>query len=109
MNTTATRPKYADVTQMWQVKQANEQAGYYFFSPGANRFFSSRAGQLLYKGPGGMFFVTSEQFDHDSPRNFTVREFNPENGNVNTADANKFNEGTRYQAHKLAKELAAGE
>lgn len=45
-----------------------------FFTTGAKRFFNSRINmkQIAVNG----FFITSEQFDHSTPRKYTIRQFN---------------------------------
>ncbi len=54
-----------------EVKQANEAIGHHWFSPGATRFFNSRvSGKLV----NGRYFVSSEKFDLNSPREYTIRE-----------------------------------
>ena len=89
---------------MWQIMLENERAGFHFFSPDTMRFFKSRVSKVIYQGDGGIYFITSEQYDYKSPRHFTVRQFNPETKNIETIG--KFNELTSYQAHKLAKEMS---
>ncbi|OGL47328.1 MAG: hypothetical protein A2W05_09810 [Candidatus Schekmanbacteria bacterium RBG_16_38_10] len=91
---------------MDDIKMINRNKGHYFFSPDSMRFFRSRVGDSVYQGSGGIYFVTSEQFDWKSPRLYTVRSFNPETGGINTVG--EFNEMTRYQAHSAAKKLAEG-
>lgn len=63
------------------VEQLHESAGGYFFSSGAKRFFRSRIGTDTFTGPGGVYFVTSEQFvgsdGYKAPRRYTVRRFDP--------------------------------
>jgi hypothetical protein len=54
-----------------QIRQHNAAIGQYFFSSGAMRFFSSRIGREVI---GGRYFITSEQFDYNSPRLYTIRE-----------------------------------
>lgn len=83
------------------IKRINKDKGFYFFSPDTMRFFNSRVGDSVYQGIGGIFFVTSEKYDYKSDRKYTVREFEPESGNITTVD--DFNEYTRYQAHSRAK------
>jgi hypothetical protein len=68
-----------------KIKQVNRNAGLFFFSPGAIRFFSSRCGETTYCGRGGVYFVTSEQCKGEArfgtytkKRAYTVRKFNPE-------------------------------
>jgi hypothetical protein len=49
-----------------------EQVTEYFFSRFTLRFFDSRIGKF-YPTPDGAYFVTSERFDYESPRMWTVR------------------------------------
>ena len=89
---------------MEDIKRATEDAGRYFFSPGAMRFFKSRVGDTVFQGIGGIYFVTSEKFDWQSPRNYTVRQFNPETGKIDTIG--DFNELSYYQARARCKYLS---
>ena len=95
---------------MAQIKDANEKAGHYWFSAGAVRFFRSRIGTAVYEGPCGVFFVSSEQFEASNGeralRRYTVRQFCPETGRVDTASANDFNKLMRSQAIGLDGKLA---
>ncbi len=93
-----------------EIKLSNQQHGYYFFEPAALRFFSSRIGRSVYKGPGGVYFTTSEQFVPSSgkpePRRYTVRQFYPETGNVESAggfQAYSSSGAARMAALRLAK------
>lgn len=79
----------------------------YWFSLGAKRFFRSRIGQTVYQGPGGIYFVSSEQFDASSPRRYTTRRYVPETDEIETIG--EFNELTRSQAIALAKRKAGKE
>lgn len=88
------------------IRLANRNAGFYFFSPDTMRFFRSRVGGTVYQGNGGIYFVTSEQFDYNSERLYTVRRFNPDTRGIETAS--EFNTMSRYAANVLAKELAKG-
>jgi hypothetical protein len=65
---------------MESVKRANAALGHYFFSPDTMRFFRSRLPHTVYYG---RYFVTSEQFDYDSPRLYTIRVANPD-GSIDT-------------------------
>ena len=74
-----------------QIRRANERSGSYFFSPGAMRFFRSRIGRRVFEGPGGVYFVTSEQFVYNDPRGggsqvhprkYSVKKFDPATGEV---------------------------
>jgi hypothetical protein len=66
------------------------------------RFFRSR---VLQGTIGGHFFVTSEQFDANSPRLYTVR-YADDSGAIHDASAFQAFKYP-YQARKHAKELAA--
>lgn len=69
------------------LKWANCKIGQHFFDRATLRFFRSRVGMTLHSGPGGEFFVTSEQFDdgrgYRAPRLYTVRQAMPD-GRVRT-------------------------
>ena len=54
-----------------EIRQHNQAIGHYFFSPGAMRFFRSKVGRYVI---GGQYFITSEQFNNDSPRLYTIRK-----------------------------------
>jgi hypothetical protein len=69
---------------MSMIRQANKDAGQFWFSPSTLRFFDSVAGRDVHQGPGGVFFVSSEQFDARSPRLYSVREFDPETAKIST-------------------------
>ena len=92
---------------MEDIKRANEEKGFYFFTPGAMKFFKSRFGDTVFQGIGGIYFVTSEKFDWQSPRNYTVRQFNPETGKISTVG--EFNELSYSQARARAKYLSEQE
>jgi hypothetical protein len=96
------------MTTRWTISQimaANKRNGYHFFEPGAMRFFNSHVMRYVYNGKGGVYFITSEQFDWNSPRLYTIRQFHPETGNVDTAS--EFQEfRTLEDARTRTKELA---
>lgn len=66
------------------IKRMNKESGQDYFQPNTVRLFGSRALPDVYQGPGGVYFVTSEQFDEKSPRLYTVRRFYPESGKIDT-------------------------
>lgn len=59
---------------MAEAKQANKNFGGHFFDRQAMRFFNSKIESELIEG---RFFVTSERFDDNSPKLFTIREIAP--------------------------------
>lgn len=66
--------------RMSEIKAANRAAGYFFFSPDTMRFFNSRVETGVI---GGRYFITSEQYDENSPREYTARRAN-DDGTVET-------------------------
>ena len=54
------------------IKYHNAETGHYFFSEGAMQFFASRVAPTLY-GKDRNIFITSEKFDDDTERMYTVR------------------------------------
>ena len=79
-------------------------AGSHFFDRGTMKFFRSRVLPTVYTGPGGVYFVTSEQFNDTSARRFTVRAFDPAKADINTLG--EFNEMGRAEALALARRAA---
>lgn len=87
------------------VKQANKDAGYYFFSRDTMRFFGTRIESTLYKNNT---FITSDYTDFEkNNRAYSVRVFHPETGIVNTA---KFSDGqstfNKFSTIESAREFA---
>ena len=96
---------------MSQIRQANDEAGKNFFEPATIRFFDSKIGRTIYQGPGGVYFLTSEQFhgsQGSAPRRWTVRVFDPELGNVGTFGEHGGFAGPD-SARRAAKAAAKGE
>ncbi len=91
------------------IKSINAAYGQHFFDPSTLRFFRSKILPAVYQGPGGVYFVTSEQFvgsdGRAAARKFTVRKFVPETGGCSTVG--KFNEIRNIEdARGMAKEYA---
>lgn len=103
--------KYRKFHQSYEVKQYNQENGYFFFSPNTMRFFNSRMSQNVYHHPSNpaLFnvFVTSEQFEDSrgkrAARQYKVRRLT-ESGDVATIGKAH---ASRYLAHKAAKRYAA--
>jgi hypothetical protein len=62
------------------IKAANKAANHHWFEPDTMRFFNSR---ICRKVLAGGFFVTSERYDCNTPRRYTVR-LCLENGHIET-------------------------
>ncbi len=91
-----------------QIKQANMEAGFCFFSPAHLRFFNTRVLPKVYEGPGGVYFITSEEFaasDEWAPsRKYTVRRFDPETADIQIAST--YARMSRSEAVAAARRLA---
>lgn len=87
-----------------ELKEMSREAGSHFFDRDSMKFFHSRILPNLYTGPGGVFFVTSEQYNDDSPRGYTVRKYNPAIASIETIG--DFNTHTREPALATAKQAA---
>ena len=89
------------------IKEINAAHGLHFFERSTMRFFRSKTERGVYQGPGGIYFITSEQFvgsdGHAEPRKYTVRCFSPESGCCQTVGP--FNE---IRNIKDAREAAKG-
>ena len=90
---------------MANVKQANKDAGYYFFSRDTMQFFGTRIVSALYKNNT---FITSDYTDFErNNRAYSVRVFHPETGIVDTA---KFPDGkstfNKFSTIESAREFA---
>lgn len=105
------------MTKRWDIdsiKQANADAGRTWFGSSEMEFFSSRIESGVYQGVGGIYFVTSEKFEHpsdnryDGPRLYSVRRFDPETGGVGTAGSYRDFQQKRMAA-QVASALARGE
>jgi len=94
-----------------QIREADQRAGRYFFSADTMKFFSSRILPTVYQGPGGIFFVTSEQFRGSNgvaaKRKYTIRKFTSDPVDIHTVNG-LFNEMSKSQAQTIAAVLAAG-
>lgn len=90
-------------THITEIQRANERAGKHFFEASTMRFFRSRILPDVY---GGRYFITSEQFDRDSPRLYTIREVNEHGGIDTVGEFQQYDtlDKARRAARKLAKE-----
>lgn len=72
-----------------ELKREFMAAGNHFFDESAMRFFNSRVeGDPVESADGGrVYFVTSEQYDEESPRLFTVRVWARDAGRASSVSA----------------------
>ena len=90
-----------------EIKAASKAAGSHFFDRSTMRFFRSRILPTVYHGPGGCYFVTSEQYigsQYTEPRKYTVRKFDVETADIDTVGP--FNEMSRTEALRTARKLS---
>jgi len=90
-----------------EIRQANAAAGFHFFSDGAMKFFRSRVDTQAYEGPGGVFFVTSEQLefhDYSAPRLYTVHQYRADGGIDGASEFQQY--GSLKQARAAARAFA---
>ena len=87
----------------------NRHSGHWFDAK-TMRFFSSRVSETAYLSIDGKrsFFVSSERFDMETPRSYTVRVQDCETGSISTVDEFQRYD-SRYNAHKVAKALSKGD
>jgi len=64
-----------------EVRAANREIEHHWFSKGTMKFFNCKIESELYVKQ--QCFITSEQYDHKSPRKYTVRRANPK-GTIST-------------------------
>lgn len=88
-----------------RIKQAAMMRGSHWFSPDTMRFFGTRVLNEVYEGPGGIYFVTSEQPPHGR-RACTVRKFRPDNADISTVGS--VAELSPRAAKAEARRMAAG-
>lgn len=69
------------------IKRRNAEAGLHFFDRSTMRFFDSRVLAPIWTGTDGSYFVTSERFNADEPRLYTVRKIDWATGVVDTVGA----------------------
>ncbi len=92
------------------IARRSNETGHHFFDNNAKRFFRSRISETVYQGPGGIFIVTSEQFQgttHTAPRKYTPRKFDWESGSFQHFDGEpEFNTCSKSVAHRIARQSA---
>lgn len=109
----AKRP-YKQINTIDRLIDTSEELGGHFFDADTLRFFNSRVLSDLYRvNDSEGYFVTSERFDYDTPRTYSVRYYvvtHDDEENSDSIDIGSVDEGyqlaTAYRAKKLAKELA---
>lgn len=89
-----------------EVKRANSEHGFSYFSPETMRFFSSKVSKSAYKIGNKAYFITSEQnkLSGNNPRKWTIRVADLKTGLVHTVgEFQEFN--THGEAKKQLKRI----
>ena len=60
------------------------RSGCHFFKKETINFFNTVFESGIIQGPGGVFFVTSEQYFEDYPKLYKVRQYNPVTNRIMT-------------------------
>ena len=105
---------YDQILSIADLITTSERLGGHFFDADTMRFFNSRVLSDLYRvNDSEGYFVTSERFDYDTPRTYSVRYYvvtHDDEKNSDSIDIGSVDEGyqlaTAYRAKKLARELA---
>lgn len=112
--TTRTNDPRPNFRSLDEIKRANEDSGFYWFSPDTLRFFRSRISDTIHpaRDGSGAFFVSSEQqrlFDGAlARRTYSVRFAWAGNGGQKRGDVDniKGEYSSSAQAHRAAKAFA---
>lgn len=93
---------YGPYHSIESMKKDNDAKGFHFFAKDTMRFFRSRV------APGvvhGRVFITSEQFDYQSPRLYTVRALKNDGSTADLSGFQRFD--TLRQARAYVRKLYA--
>lgn len=82
---------------MADLKRLNEQAGGFYFSSGAKKFFGGDKFYGPYVGPGGVFFVAHNK------AGWTINEFETDHGIKSIPHTREHGEDVRAMAQEFAK------
>jgi hypothetical protein len=68
---------------MWKIRYIHEKMGYYFFTRDSMRQFQSKieSKEAYVKGDNA-YFLTSEKFNDDSPRKYSIHYLNLKDGTI---------------------------
>ena len=83
------------------IKEANHINGFFFFEPRTMQFFNSQIHTI--KPIHGCLFITSEQFNYESPRLFTIRKANQDGSIESVSEFQEFE--TIEEANAAAEKL----
>ena len=91
------------------IIKAARAAGSHWFDHDTMRHFNCVLSGHVFSGDGGIYFVSSERFNDDTPRKYTVRQFTPDAPTM-INDAGGFQAySTESEATAQAQRLARGD
>lgn len=76
--------QFHSITGIYHIDDVKSKSKGFFFNKDSMKFFSSRLVDEVFPSNKEVFFVTSEKFDHKSPRLFTVRVLDLGSGSIIT-------------------------
>ncbi len=85
-----------------KIRAANHAAGYHFFDRKTMQFFKTKIASTVYQGPGGIYFVTSEQYG-DASRIYKVRKFNDATSSISSGEDFRDKENAKIKARMMAR------
>jgi hypothetical protein len=88
-----------------KIKDAVRATGSHWFDPDTMRCFGTKVLPTVYQGPGGIYFVTSDD-DFERNTKYTVRRFEPQDSSICTVG--DFASMGLDEARKIAKRAAVG-
>ena len=112
--------KRSKTTSMSDIKSIANEQGYSWFDKDTMKYFNSKIESPLYEKDGKKYFITSERYDDESPRKYSVRQIEYYDKKGNPAKSGKLNvssvgeggsTGTGFQEHdslQAAKNALAG-
>lgn len=74
-----------------EFKKAHKAQGGHFFDPSAMRFFNSKIESGLLGKEGRQVFITSERYDLNRPKKYTIRHAMPSGEVQDVSDFGNFN------------------
>ena len=86
----------------YTLAMLRRRSGCHFFKKETINFFSTVFESGIFQGPGGVFFVTSEQYFENYPKVYKVREYNPVTNRIMT-DQHETNMPCTVLAHAVAR------
>lgn len=96
-------PKLLFAWDIARIQAAMKADGSHWWDKDTMKFFATRIESEVFSGPGGIYFVTSEQPPH-GPRMCSVRQFDPVQRKIKTVG--EFCSMSKADAKKQARKLA---